>query len=86
MGLPQCDSSLLQYVACWPLYAACLEQYCIAVGETHPDTLSSMNNLLTVLYFNQGQHAKAESIYLLKGEVVLGAGHPDTIRTRNNLD
>ena len=44
-----------------PLYVACLEQRRIALGETHPDTLSSMNNLAN-LYDSQGQYAKAEPL------------------------
>ncbi len=50
-----------QYAKAEPLYVACLEQRRIALGETHPDTLSSMNNLAN-LYDSQGQYAKAEPI------------------------
>jgi hypothetical protein len=41
-----------QYTKAVPLYVACLEQQRIAFGETHLDTLNSMNNL-AIVYDNQ---------------------------------
>ena len=50
--------------------------------------IALMNNL-ALLYYHQGQYAKAELMFrdcLSKREFVLGADHPESIRTRNNLD
>jgi len=57
------------------------------LGEEHPDTAQSYNNLAE-LYRNMGKYQKAEPLYLkaLKiREKVLGEEHPDTASSYNNL-
>jgi serine/threonine protein kinase len=57
------------------------------LGERHPDTLMSMNNLAS-LYMNQGELARAKPLFtelLDARRRVLGEEHPDTARTMNNL-
>ncbi len=59
----------------------------VVLGESHPDTLMSMNNLAS-LYNSQGEHGKALPLYeqcLEITRVVLGESHPDTLRYMNNL-
>jgi hypothetical protein len=65
-----------------------LEKRRIALGESHPDTLTSENNL-AALYYSQGQYIRAESLFavcLEKRLVVLGEDHPDTVDTKKYLD
>ena len=57
------------------------------LGKEHPDTLTSMNNLASVLD-NQGKYEEAEEMYrqvLKLQEKVLGKEHPDTLTSMNNL-
>ncbi|GAB7336862.1 hypothetical protein MBLNU13_g00427t2 [Cladosporium sp. NU13] len=57
------------------------------LGEGHPFTLMSMNNLATT-YSRQGRWERAEKLQLqvMNGsKAVLGAGHPFTLTTMNNL-
>ena len=57
------------------------------LGKEHPDTLTSMNNLASVLD-NQGKYEEAEEIdrrVLKLYEKVLGKEHPDTLTSMNNL-
>ena len=57
------------------------------LGEDHPDTLSSMNNLFNVLK-EQGKWQEAEQLHreALKGmRPRLGEDHPDTLSSMNNL-
>jgi tetratricopeptide (TPR) repeat protein len=57
------------------------------LGEEHPDTATSYNNLAG-LYESMGVYEKAEQLYLkaLKiREEVLGEEHPNTATTYNNL-
>ncbi|MEU6540800.1 tetratricopeptide repeat protein, partial [Streptomyces sp. NPDC047000] len=70
-----------------PLLEATLTQYEQVLGDTHPDTLTSRNNLATA-YQAAGDLGRA--IPLLKAtltqyEQVLGDTHPDTLTSRNNL-
>jgi tetratricopeptide (TPR) repeat protein len=57
------------------------------LGKTHPETLTTMNNLALVLE-SQGKYTEAETINLqtlkLKEEV-LGKTHPETLMTMGNL-
>jgi tetratricopeptide (TPR) repeat protein len=56
------------------------------LGDTHPDTITSMNNLAG-LYKSQGRYGEAEPLYtkaLQLCEKVLGKEHPDTITTGLN--
>jgi tetratricopeptide (TPR) repeat protein len=58
-----------------------------ALGDEHPDTLQSMNNL-SVLYLDQGEAARAEPLLARLLEVrrrVLGEENPDTLTSMNNL-
>ncbi|KAK1074097.1 hypothetical protein LTR74_001344 [Friedmanniomyces endolithicus] len=57
------------------------------LGETHPSTLTSANNLVSVL-LDQGKHetAGAMSRWALRAsEKVLGGEHPHTLASANNL-
>jgi len=57
------------------------------LGDTHPDTLQSKNDL-ALLYKEQGLYDKAEQLLLeaVKGRrLKLGDTHPHTIESWNNL-
>ena len=57
------------------------------LGEEHPYTADSYNNLAMV-YYSQGRYKEAEELYkkaLLIREKVLGEEHPDTATSYNNL-
>ena len=57
------------------------------LGEDHPETIISLNNL-AICYSAVGDYEKAleygEKAYS-QSEKVLGEDHPDTIRRRRNL-
>ena len=58
------------------------------LGETYPDTLSSLNNL-AIAVAQQGNYAEAEKLHreCVDGtEKVLGKGHPNTVTWKKNLD
>jgi tetratricopeptide (TPR) repeat protein len=58
-----------------------------ALGEGHPDTFWSMNNL-AITYSDQGRWKEAEELYvqvLGTRKRVLGEDHPDTLMSMNNL-
>jgi len=57
------------------------------LGEDHPDTLQSMNNM-SVLYLQQGEAPRAEPLFEHILEVrrrILGEENPDTLISMNNL-
>ncbi|KAJ7496428.1 hypothetical protein FB451DRAFT_1549581 [Mycena latifolia] len=57
------------------------------LGEDHPDTLLTMENL-AYTYFKLGQHKEAEELrvtLIKKQKQVLGEDHPDTLLTMGNL-
>jgi CHAT domain-containing protein len=57
-----------------------------ALGEEHPQTLTSVNNL-AFLYESQGRYGEAQPLYrraLTARERVLGEAHPDTLATLLN--
>lgn len=57
------------------------------LGEQHPSTLTSMNNLALVLS-EQGQYSEAEALHRQTLELykrVLGEQHPSTLISINNL-
>ena len=57
------------------------------LGDDHPNTLISINNLAG-LYWSQGRYAEAEPLFLETLETqkrVLGNDHPDTLTSMNNL-
>ena len=64
-----------------------LEVHKRVLGEAHPDTLMSMNNLASTLS-HQGDLAGARALQEQVLEVhkrVLGEAHPDTLTSMNNL-
>ena len=76
-----------QYGKAEPLYVASLEHGRVVLGESHPDTLSSMNSLAG-LYHSQGQYDKAEPLYVAcldQRRIIFGESHPDTLTSMNNL-
>ncbi|MEA5535844.1 CHAT domain-containing protein [Crocosphaera sp. XPORK-15E] len=57
------------------------------LGDNHPDTAGSLNNL-AVLYYSQGRYSEAEPLYkqaLAIRKAQLGDNHPDTAQSLNNL-
>ncbi|MEU8563907.1 tetratricopeptide repeat protein [Streptomyces cyaneofuscatus] len=69
------------------LCEATLAQYEQVLGETHPNTLASRNNLAGA-YESAGDLGRATPLYevtLVQCEQVLGETHPDTLASRNNL-
>jgi len=74
------------------LYKQCLAKEKAVLGESHPDTLNTMNNLADTYdhqgKYHQGKYGDAEALYkqcLDKQKAVLGESHPDTLATMNNL-
>ncbi len=58
-----------------------------ALGEGHPDTATSYNNLAATLR-DQGKYAEAEAMHRRALAIclkALGEGHPDTATSYNNL-
>ena len=77
-----------KYELAQPLYIECLEKRKQLLGDDHPDTLASINNL-AILYYNQGKYNEAEPLYkecLEKRKQKLGDDHSDTKETKKNLD
>ena len=65
----------------------CLAKKKRVLGDDHPSTLNSLNNL-ALLFFNKGDHDRALPLYeecLAKRKRVLGEDHPDTITSLNGL-
>jgi tetratricopeptide (TPR) repeat protein len=70
-----------------PLYERTLADREQVLGDTHPSTLTSRNNL-ALAYRAAGRLAEAIPLYertLADREQVLGDTHPDTLSCRNNL-
>ncbi len=70
-----------------PLLARDLTECEQVLGDTHPDTLTSRNNL-AYAYQEAGNLARAIPLYeatLAQREQVLGDTHPQTMTSRNNL-
>ncbi|MFE1285979.1 tetratricopeptide repeat protein, partial [Streptomyces sp. NPDC058751] len=70
-----------------PLHTVALSQREKALGDTHPDTLSSRNNLAGA-YRAAGKLAQSIPLFetaLAQRERVLGDTHPDTLASRNDL-
>eukprot|EP00957_Ditylum_brightwellii_P207795 15354558-Ditylum_brightwellii.AAC.1 len=58
-----------------------------ALGETHPTTLATMNDLALAVQ-EQGRYREAEELFRQCLEVIksaLGETHPTTLATMNNL-
>ncbi|KAK7016820.1 hypothetical protein R3P38DRAFT_3561758 [Favolaschia claudopus] len=69
------------------LYSTVLEARRRLLGEEHPDTLLSMNNL-ALTYGSQGRWTDAEGLQvsvLESWKRLLGEEHPDTLTSLNNL-
>ncbi|MEU6800353.1 tetratricopeptide repeat protein [Streptomyces neyagawaensis] len=69
------------------LRTAALTQREKVLGDTHPDTLTSRNNL-ALAYESAGDLGRAIPLHetaLTQCEQVLGDTHPDTLTSRNNL-
>jgi tetratricopeptide (TPR) repeat protein len=57
------------------------------LGDNHPDTAQSLNNL-ALLYYSQGRYSEAEPLYNRSLAIIkqqLGDNHPDTATSLNNL-
>ncbi|KAF0206500.1 MAG: peptidase-like protein, partial [bacterium] len=70
-----------------PLFIQALDIRKKVLGDNHPDTALSINNL-AVLYDRKGDYAKAELLYIQNLDIrkkVLGDNHPDTATSINNL-
>jgi lipopolysaccharide biosynthesis regulator YciM len=76
-----------EYDRALPLCEECLAKAKRILGEDHPDTLSSLNNLAD-LFRSKGEYDRALPLYeecLAKRKRVLGEDHPDTLSSLNNL-
>ncbi|XRB09944.1 kinesin light chain 3 [Pycnococcus provasolii] len=76
-----------KYADAEPLYREALDGRRRELGDAHPDTLKSINNL-AILLENQGKYADAEALYreALDGRRrELGDAHPDTLTSINGL-
>ena len=70
-----------------PLYMDCLDKRRTVLGNRHPSTLTSMNNL-AFLFTSQGRYEEAEPLYvdcLDRRQTTLGDRHPDTLISMNNF-
>jgi len=75
------------YQTSQPLLEEALEKRKATLGDVHPNTLTSMNNLAS-LYQDQGKYNAAEPLYvecLEKSKSALGDDHPGTLTSINNL-
>jgi len=69
------------------MYHQALELKRTALGDAHPSTLESMNNL-AVVYQQQGKYTEAEALQqetLALKRTTLGNTHPSTLNSMNNL-
>jgi len=69
------------------LHMVVIEKRKQALGEEHPDTLTSMGNLASI-YWNQGQWKEAEAldvVVIQKRIKILGVEHPNTLTSIENL-
>ncbi|XRB21685.1 tetratricopeptide repeat [Pseudoscourfieldia marina] len=76
-----------KYADAEPLHREALDGRRRELGDAHPDTLQSINNL-GLLLNDQGKYADAEPLYreALDGRRrELGDAHPDTLQSINNL-
>jgi len=97
-GQPVVDAALRQvladryvdiglYEAAMPLQESALATRRHVLGEEHPDTLTSLNNM-GFLLLRQGKQDEAEPYFreaLRSRRRVLGEQHPDTLSSINNL-
>jgi CHAT domain-containing protein len=76
-----------RYSEAEPIYKQALAIRKAQLGDNHPDTATSLNNL-AALYRFQGRYSEAEPIYkqaLAITKAQLGDNHPDTATSLNNL-
>ena len=76
-----------EYTKALPLYEKALKIDQNVLGEEHPDTATSYNNLAG-LYESMGEYTKALPLYekaLKTRQNVLGEEHPDTATSYNNI-
>ena len=70
-----------------PIYEDCLAKTKRVLGEDHPNTLISLNNLAG-LFCSMGEYDRALPLYedcLAKRKRVLGEDHPHTLASLGNL-
>jgi tetratricopeptide (TPR) repeat protein len=75
------------YVSAEPWYQQCVLELISRLGENHPDTAASLNNL-ALLYYNMGRYDEAEPLHKQALELrkqLLGENHPSTAQSLNNL-
>ena len=68
-------------------FKQCLDKGITILGENHPETFSTMNNL-AITYAMQDKYDDAEVLFkqcLDKSKAILGKNHPQTLGTINNL-
>nr|NCR60363.1 CHAT domain-containing protein [Microcystis aeruginosa LL13-06] len=76
-----------RYSEAEPLYKEALAIRKQQLGDNHPDTATSLNNL-AALYESQGRYSEAEPLYKQALAIIkqqLGDNHPDTATSLNNL-
>ncbi|XRB19427.1 coatomer subunit epsilon [Pseudoscourfieldia marina] len=76
-----------KYADAEPLFREALDGHRRELGDAHPDTLNSINNLATLL-MDQGKYDEAEPLFreALDGKRrELGDAHPDTLQSINGL-
>ncbi|MBK9709727.1 MAG: tetratricopeptide repeat protein [Kouleothrix sp.] len=86
-AVARAEESLTNYAAACPLYARALAIREQALGPSHPDTATSLNNLAYLLQA-QGDYPAARPLYeraLAIREQALGPSHPSTATSLNNL-
>ncbi len=86
-GLSRFYESLSQWDEAEQSYKNALKISKEQLGDRHPDTASSLNNL-ALLYRSRGQYAAAEPLYVEALEICkteLGDRHPATATSLNNL-
>ncbi|CAN5658016.1 hypothetical protein BH23CYA1_BH23CYA1_00170 [soil metagenome] len=87
IGLAWFYESLSRWVEAERCCQRALEISKTALGDRHPDTASSLNNLAG-LYSSQGRYGEAEPLYVEALEIrktALGDRHPDTASSLFNL-
>jgi len=76
-----------QYDRALPLFEVALEIWKLELGDRHPDTATSLNNLAG-LYKSMGQYDRALPLYEQAVDIleeVLGQEHPNTKAVQENL-
>jgi tetratricopeptide (TPR) repeat protein len=89
IGFSEMNKRLFEALRGWLIrkYKKEMEKRRSELGENHPSTLKSLNNL-ALLYKNQGDYDKALPLFeecLEKRKLILGNDHRDTLTTLDNL-